>query len=123
MIILTNSQDYPEKSKGAVVAIGNFDGLHLGHMALIEEAKTRAGAMNAPTVIYTFTPHPASVIARSCAPRLLQTLEQKMESLHAAGIDICIIEKFTRNFRRSIQGLFPKHYHAKDRSARNDSRV
>ncbi len=98
MIILTDSQEYPEKSKGAVVAVGNFDGVHLGHMALIKETKSRASAMKVPAVIYTFMPHPASVIAKGFAPRLLQTFEQKMESLQTAGIDICIAEKFTRDF-------------------------
>ncbi|HVZ85365.1 MAG TPA: bifunctional riboflavin kinase/FAD synthetase [Polyangia bacterium] len=80
------------------VAIGNFDGLHRGHQALLREARARAAARGGPSAVLTFTPHPARLFAPEKAPPLIMSLERRLELCAAAGVDIAIVEPFTRAF-------------------------
>jgi riboflavin kinase/FMN adenylyltransferase len=82
------------KWAGAAVAIGNFDGVHLGHRALIERARELAAANDALAVALTFDPHPSSVVGRGCPP-MLTSLERRLELLAAAGLDAVVVEPFT----------------------------
>src|SRR5215475_2162663 len=70
--------------RGAAVAIGNFDGVHLGHRALIARARELAAASDALTVALTFDPHPSALLAPARAPRLLTSIERRIELL--AGV-------------------------------------
>jgi riboflavin kinase/FMN adenylyltransferase len=79
---------------GAAVAIGNFDGVHLGHRALIVRARVLASANNALAVALTFDPHPSCVVGRGCPP-MLSSLERRLEALEAAGLDAVVVEPFT----------------------------
>ena len=80
---------------GAAVAIGNFDGVHLGHRALLTRARDLAEANDAVTVALTFDPHPSSVVGKCVAPPMLASLERRLELLEAAGADAVVIEPFT----------------------------
>jgi riboflavin kinase/FMN adenylyltransferase len=64
----------PWEAKTAAIAIGNFDGVHLGHRALLDRALERARALGGPAIAVTFDPHPTSVLAPHLAPPLLTTL-------------------------------------------------
>jgi len=86
---------------GAAVAIGNFDGVHVGHRALI--AKTRE--LGSLAVALTFDPHPAAVVGHG-APRAISSLERRIELLEAAGLDAVVIEPFTRE----LAGLSPEAF-------------
>lgn len=77
-----------------VVAIGVFDGVHIGHQQIVRSVSTRARERNGRSVILTFDPHPQKVIGNS--PPLLQTLEQRIEVLEVLGIDVLVICPFTR---------------------------
>jgi len=77
------------------VALGNFDGVHAGHQALLTAAVDAARARGGDAVVYTFEPHPARVLAPQLAPPLIATRERKLELLAAAGIDVCVVEQFT----------------------------
>ncbi len=79
-----------------VVAIGNFDGVHVGHQQLLALARTAATARGGEAVVLTFDPHPAKVLAPQLAPPLLTTTSQKLDQLAARGIDVCVVEPFTR---------------------------
>jgi riboflavin kinase/FMN adenylyltransferase len=79
---------------GASVAIGNFDGVHLGHRALVGAACARAGARGAPAGVLTFEPHPVRVLRPAMAPPLLTSLPRKLELLGAAGADACLVQPF-----------------------------
>ncbi len=79
---------------GAAVAIGNFDGVHLGHRALIVRARVLASANSALAVALTFDPHPSCVVGRGCPP-MLSSLERRLEALEAAGLDAVVVEPFT----------------------------
>jgi len=80
----------------AAVAIGNFDGVHLGHRALIKRARELADAHDARAVALTFDPHPTHVLAPHAAAPRLTTLERKLELLAEAGLDAVVVEPFTR---------------------------
>jgi riboflavin kinase/FMN adenylyltransferase len=80
--------------RGATAALGNFDGVHLGHRHLL--AAARAAAPAAPLAVVTFEPHPARVLAPERAPALLTPLARKLELLDAAGVDACVVEPFDR---------------------------
>jgi riboflavin kinase/FMN adenylyltransferase len=71
----------------SVVAFGVFDGLHLGHQALIAHVVRLAKEVSATASIITFDPHPALVLSRATAPRLIGTLEQRLEGLDRLGIE------------------------------------
>ena len=81
-----------------VMTVGNFDGVHLGHRALlrkvIEDAQSRGGA----SVVLTFDPHPLKIVAPAIAPRMLLARRDKMGLLRDVGIDFTIIQKFTPSF-------------------------
>jgi riboflavin kinase/FMN adenylyltransferase len=76
------------------VAIGNFDGVHLGHQRLLAAARQAAGSAGESAVL-TFEPHPARVLAPRLAPPLLVTPARKLELIAAQGIDACVVEPFT----------------------------
>jgi riboflavin kinase / FMN adenylyltransferase len=78
------------------VAIGNFDGVHLGHQRLLDTAARAARALGGDAVVFTFEPHPAVVLAPHKAPPLLTSLPRKLELLAQAGMDACVLEPFTR---------------------------
>jgi len=80
-------------SQPTVVVIGNFDGVHRGHVEIIRTAK--ASEPNARVVAITFWPHPMSVIRPDQTPPLLTTLERRKELLRSAGVDEVIVVNFT----------------------------
>jgi riboflavin kinase/FMN adenylyltransferase len=80
---------------GAAVAIGNFDGVHLGHRALIERARELAARRGARAVALTFDPHPSSVLSPRGAPPRLASLDRRIELLGEAGADAVVVEPFT----------------------------
>ena len=89
MIVVRDGETSKLSSRDAVVAIGVFDGLHRGHQAVIDvllDLKGR-GSDDALATVVTFDPHPAQVLAPERAPRLLGTLEQRLEGFNALGIE------------------------------------
>lgn len=69
-----------------VVAIGNFDGMHIGHQAVLQALKERAQALNATACVMTFEPHPREFFTPQQAPARLTSLREKLELMEAAGI-------------------------------------
>jgi riboflavin kinase/FMN adenylyltransferase len=79
---------------GCVVTIGTYDGVHLGHRALIEETRREAARAGLRSAVVTFDRHPAEVIRPEVAPQLLTGLAHKVELLEATGIDRVIVLGF-----------------------------
>jgi riboflavin kinase/FMN adenylyltransferase len=79
---------------GTAVTIGAYDGVHLGHRALLADLSARARAAGLSTVVVTFDRHPASVVRPESAPRQLTGLEQKLELLASCGIDRTLVVPF-----------------------------
>ena len=80
----------------SVVVIGNFDGVHPGHQAVLAEARSREPGL--PLVVVTFWPHPVSVLRPEAGPMLLTSLEERIELLTTAGADRVEVVSFTREF-------------------------
>jgi riboflavin kinase/FMN adenylyltransferase len=84
----------------AAVAVGNFDGVHRGHQALVALAVRDARAAGGTSVVLTFEPHPARVLSPDRAPVSLTTLDQKAEILAALGVDRLAVLPFTVELSR-----------------------
>ena len=84
--------------KNAVITIGNFDGVHIGHQALFHEAIEKAEAIDGTSVAMTFEPHPLRVMRQNNHPPLITLYEQKSELIERTGIDVLICVPFTLEF-------------------------
>lgn len=93
-------------TRPVVLTIGNFDGVHLGHQAILKRVASVSHRTRGASVVYTFDPHPVMAIAPKACPKLLQTTGQKLSSLKECGVDIVVIELFTRKFARSSAKKF-----------------
>ncbi len=82
----------------AVVTIGNFDGVHIGHQALFHEVMSKADALKGTSLALTFEPHPARVLNGNRLPPLITLYEQKVELIERSGIDVLVVIPFTREF-------------------------
>jgi riboflavin kinase/FMN adenylyltransferase len=87
-----------EPFKHAVITIGNFDGVHIGHQALFHEAIEKAEAIGGTSVAMTFEPHPLRVLKQNNHPPLITLYEQKFELIQRTGIDVLICVPFTLEF-------------------------
>ncbi len=88
------------KPKDSWVVIGNFDGVHLGHQALISRLVTKARDVDARSVLVTFNPHPRTVLNSSTDPFLLTTQEEKLDKLQDLQLDIVVNLEFTEELSR-----------------------
>ena len=79
---------------GSAVTIGAYDGIHLGHRALLGELRSRAARLGLSTAVVTFDRHPATVVRPASAPLLLTDLAQKLELLEGCGIDRTLVVPF-----------------------------
>lgn len=93
-----------------ILTIGNFDGLHIGHCAIMQTVAERARALDGEAVVYTFEPHPRKVLSPREAPPLLTTLEQKLELLESYGIGCVILEAFGPEFSQVTPDRFVREY-------------
>ncbi|MFL5249168.1 MAG: riboflavin biosynthesis protein RibF [Myxococcales bacterium] len=93
------------KLAGCAVAIGNFDGVHLGHRALFAIARARVG-IDRPAVALTFDPHPVRVLRPQLAPPVLTPLARKLELLAGCGLDATVVQPFTLDYARSAAAEF-----------------
>lgn len=85
--------------RNAVITIGTFDGVHMGHRQVIQKLKEEAAAINGETVIITFHPHPRKIVSSAILGiRLINTLEEKISLLQQIGIDHLVIVPFTEAF-------------------------
>jgi len=104
--VVRGSASLDPRPRRPVLTIGNFDGIHIGHRAILRTVIDRARALDGEAVVYTFDPHPRKVLQGAQAPPLLTTTEQKLELLEAAQIDLVVLEPFTREFARTSPDRF-----------------
>lgn len=91
----------PELTAGSVVTVGAFDGVHLGHQALLRLVREEADKRGQVTALVTFDRHPAQVVRPESAPKLLTSLDQKLELLEATGlVDHAVVLTFDETRRR-----------------------
>lgn len=99
MQIARSINELDPESRPAVVTIGNFDGVHCGHQAVIAAVKDRARALNARSVVVTFDPHPSHLLEKKPRTALLTPLGRKLELLASTGIDLALVLPFTEELR------------------------
>jgi riboflavin kinase/FMN adenylyltransferase len=94
-IIYFPDDQCPPRWHRPVLALGNFDGLHRGHVKILERVRRVAGERGATSVVMTFDPHPPRVVRPDKAPPLLMTTAQRLEAIERVGIQGCAIVRFT----------------------------
>lgn len=93
---------------GSVVSWGNFDGVHLGHQALLKELAARAHSMNLPAAVITFDPHPAIFFNGGSAPHSITDTADKLALLGQLGVDYTLLLPFNAEFARQTPEEFVK---------------
>lgn len=91
---LDAGQPIPESLRGAIIALGNFDGFHRGHQAVVGTAIDWARQQGRPAIVATFDPHPVRFFAPQAAPFRLTTLDQRQELFEVAGADAMMVFRF-----------------------------
>ena len=104
MRIVHNMNDWG--TSASVVALGTFDGVHVGHAALIAEAVRLAGEYRVPSAAFTFDRHPLSLIRPEAVPKALTSPEEKRERLARLGLDVLVEHPFTAEFAALPPGEF-----------------
>jgi riboflavin kinase/FMN adenylyltransferase len=94
MLVVTDLSVPPFPGERCVVTIGAYDGVHLGHQAVISQVRRLAEVAGHRSVVVTFDQHPAFVVRPESAPSLLTDLEQKLELLAGTGVDAVVIVRF-----------------------------
>ena len=90
----------PPRWTHPVLALGNFDGLHRGHVKIIERVNRRASERGGTALVMTFDPHPPRVVRPDKAPPLIMTKAQRLEALAAAGLEGAAVVRFTPELSR-----------------------
>jgi riboflavin kinase / FMN adenylyltransferase len=93
-----------------VLTLGNFDGVHLGHQAIVRRAVDEARAVGGQVVTLTFHPHPVAVLAPDKTPPLLQSLHDRLALLRDLGADVVVIQRFTPAFAALDPEAFVRDY-------------
>lgn len=105
MQVVRGHQNAPAWRNGAAVAIGNFDGVHVGHRALLARARQLADAHEARVVALTFDPHPSQLLSKE-PPAMISSLARRIELLAEAGAETVVIEPFTRDLANKAPHAF-----------------
>ena len=94
MLVINDLSQPPWPGERSVITIGAFDGVHLGHTAVVAQVRRLAAALDARSVVVTFDRHPASVVRPESAPRLLTDLPMRLELLAETGLDATVVLAF-----------------------------
>lgn len=107
-MILLDDIIIKDNSKANYVALGSFDGLHLGHLSLIRKAISLAKENNGNSMVFTYKNHPLSIIKPELAPKLIMDLHGKLECLRNENVDVVAIRTFTKEFMQMSPEDFVK---------------
>jgi riboflavin kinase/FMN adenylyltransferase len=118
MQIIRHIGEQDQSFAGSVVTLGNFDGIHLGHQALITAAVTDSKKLGLPSVVLTFEPHPLSVLAPDRKPKLILAHKDKMQLLQGFGVDVVAVQHFDLAFAKIsaedfVSGLLTRRLRAR----------
>jgi riboflavin kinase / FMN adenylyltransferase len=98
MELVKNIDQIEKPYKNAVITIGNFDGVHIGHQALFHEVIEKADSIGGTSIVMTFDPHPVRVLKQNGHLPLITMNEQKVELIENSGIDVLICIQFNKEF-------------------------
>ncbi len=110
MKVIYNVGQAKTNFKNVVVAIGVFDGLHIGHQALIKKAVARAKAINGKVVVFTFFPHPVEVLSPRKYLPFISSLKERLNLIEDLGVSACFVIRFNKRFSRVKPEYFIKKY-------------
>ena len=110
MDVIRHIISHPRRFTKPVLTLGNFDGVHRGHQAILARVVSEARRLGGEAVAITFAPHPLAVLHPERAPAVLTSLRDKLRLLGAAGIDVVILQRFTHVFARLSPEEFVKRY-------------
>ena len=110
MLVLHDPLRQTDLPRRCVATIGNFDGLHIGHQAIIRGVVEQAQKTERPSAVITFHPHPLSIVAPDRMPKQILTLSQKEEILRAMGVDSLLVIPFTHDFSRWTADRFIQEF-------------
>ncbi len=108
MEIILGTDKISRPFRNPVVALGNFDGIHLGHQRIFERTKQEAKAIRGESIVFTFEPHPLKVLQTDQCPPLITPFKKKIMLIESLGIDVVISEEFTRRFAATSARDFVK---------------
>ena len=97
---------YGSSGRRAVLSVGNFDGLHLGHQKIIRQVIERAQKLQGIAGVITFDPHPLKVLRPGKAPPMVETMNQRMEQFAAMGLEAALVLRFDR----ALAALSPEEF-------------
>lgn len=97
-------------NQGVVATIGNFDGVHLGHQALLSKLRLKAKALDCPMLVFLFEPQPAEFFRGAQAPSRLSSLREKLMVLAKAGVDYVVCLRFDRKLAQMSAEDFARRY-------------
>lgn len=106
MIRVEGSDRLPERLRGGIIALGNFDGFHAGHQAVAGRAIAWAKAESRPAIIATFDPHPVRYFKPDVAPFRLTSLDQRQKLFAEAGADAMLVFAFDETLANTTAGNF-----------------
>lgn len=106
MTFIRDLDELPDTFQAGALAIGNFDGVHLGHMALVKELVSAAQAAAGPAVAFTFDPHPVAVLRPELAPVPLLWVERKAALLGQLGVDLVVAYPTDKQFLELSEKAF-----------------
>jgi riboflavin kinase/FMN adenylyltransferase len=98
MTVIYDLKELEKPLRNPVLTIGNFDGVHKGHLALFDKVKERARSLDGHSAVMTFKPHPIKVMKPGNGPPLITPTRQKLKLIEAAGIDFVFCIPFTKEF-------------------------
>lgn len=106
MIRVEGSDRLPERLRGGIIALGNFDGFHAGHQAVVGRAIAWAKAEARPAIVATFEPHPVRYFRPDVAPFRLTSLDQRQQLFAEAGADAMLVFAFDETLANTTAGNF-----------------
>lgn len=109
MELIRGIHNLRSRHQGCVATIGNFDGVHLGHKAILQQLSDRAVEKNSPSLVMVFEPQPREFFAPDSAPARLMTFREKCEVLSELGVDRVLCIKFDRHFCSLNASAFCEH--------------
>ena len=110
MLVLHDPLRQTDLPRGCVATIGNFDGMHVGHQAIVRGITARARELGRPSAVITFDPHPLSIVAPDRIPKQILTLAQKEELLREMEVDALLVVPFTHEFSRWTADRFIEEF-------------
>ncbi len=110
MDVIRHIASHPRRFAGPVLTLGNFDGVHRGHQAILGRVASEARRLGGEAVALTFTPHPVAVLRPDRAPPLLTSLRHRIGLIADSGIEVLLLQRFTPAFAQLSPEAFVERF-------------